>query len=163
MTTCGARQEHYAKANVAKVIAFLRLFMPETLAKRIVCIVLLAVGVASDEVAGITGFCEKTVKSISKKMNTDNADCLFLISGGGRKGKLANIEEAIVEEIEQGEYHSKQQIVDMIQEKHGIGTSLAAVGRLLKKTRSGSRNAARSRQKRTRSNSASFTKQHCSL
>ena len=137
MTTCGVRQEHYAKANVTKVIAFLRLFMPETLAKRMVCIVLLAVGIASDEVADITGFCEKTVKSIGKKMNADNVDSLFLISGGGRKGKLTTIEKAIVEEVEQGEYHSKQQIVDMIREKHGLKTSLAAVGRLLKKTRLG--------------------------
>ena len=132
MTTCGIRQEHYAKVNVTKVIAFLRLFMPETLAKRIVCIVLLAVGIASDEIADITGFCEKTVKSISKKMKTDDVDSLFLINGGGRKGKLTNIEKAIVEEIEQGEYHSKQQIVDMIQEKHGIKTSLAAVGTAIK-------------------------------
>ena len=138
MTTCSIRQEHYAKANITKVIAFLRLFMPETLAKRIICIVLLAVGIASGEVADITGFCEKTVKSINKKMNADNFDSLFSISGGGRKSKLTNIEKAIVEEVEQGEYHSKQQVVDMIQEKHGLKTSLAAVGRLLKKTQLGS-------------------------
>jgi transposase len=161
MTTSNVRQGHYAKANIAKVIAFLRLFMPETLAKRIICIVLLAVGIPSDEVAEIAGFCDKTVKSISKNMSSDNFDSLFMIRGGGRKGKLTNIEKAIVDEVENGEYHSKQQVVDMIQEKHGLKTSLAAVGRLLKKTRSGSSNPVQSQQKQTRSNNASFTTQHC--
>jgi transposase len=68
-------------------------------------------------------------------MNAENFDSLFVIGGGGRKNKLTSIEKAVVDEVDQGEYHSKQQVVDMIQEKYGIKTSLAAVGRLIKKTR----------------------------
>jgi len=63
-------------------------------------------------------------------------DNLFKVGGGGRKRKLENVEETIIAEIEKNDYHSHQQIADMIQEKHGIKVSLKSVERLLKKTKS---------------------------
>jgi transposase len=46
------------------------------------------------------------------------------------------VEKEIVEEIENNNYHSQQEIADMILEKFSLKVSLSAVGRLLKKTAS---------------------------
>lgn len=122
-----------SKDKIASVIRFLRMFMPETLAKRVVCIILIAVGVPNEQIAELTGFCMKTVKTVQKKTSEDDISGLFKIGGGGRKSKTADVEEAIVEEINSNQYHSRQQIADMIFEKHGIKISVNAVGELLKK------------------------------
>ena len=119
--------------NISKVIEFLGIFMPITLVKRIVCIVVLSVGISVEETARISGFCEKTVKSIKKKLDSNEVDTLFVISGGGRKSPLADFESAIIDEINQNAYYTKQQIADMIFEKHGIKVTPQAVGKLLKK------------------------------
>jgi len=125
--------EQNMNGNISKVIEFLGIFMPITLVKRIVCIVLLSVGISAEETARISGFCEKTVKSIKKKLDSNEADTLFVISGGGRKSPLADFESAIVDEINQNAYYTKQQIADMIFDKHGIKVTPQAVGKLLKK------------------------------
>ena len=119
--------------NVSKVIEFLGIFMPITLVKRIVCIVVLSVGISVEETARISGFCEKTVKSIKKRLESNEVDTLFVISGGGRKSPLEDFESAIIDEINQNAYHTKQQIADMIFDKHGIKVTPQAVGKLLKK------------------------------
>ena len=54
----------------------------------------------------------------------------------GRKSKTADVEDQILAELENGNYHSRQQIADMIKDKFQITVSLPAVGRLLKKTAS---------------------------
>jgi transposase len=61
---------------------------------------------------------------------------MFHVAGGGRKRKLLDLEESIVKEINNNNYHSHQQIADMIHEKYGIRVSLPVIGRLLKKTES---------------------------
>ena len=125
--------EHNLKANIIKVLEFLEMFMPITLAKRIVCIIVLSIGITITETAQISGFCEKTVKSIKKKMDSNELSILFVINGGGRKSPLADFESAIIDEINQNAYYTRQQIADMIFEKHGIKVTPQAVGKLLKK------------------------------
>ena len=44
------------------------------------------------------------------------------------------MEPAIIEEINSNNYHSHQQIADMVLEKYGIKVSLPVISRLLKKT-----------------------------
>jgi len=122
-----------SQGNVSKVIEFLGMFMPSTLVKRLVCIVLLSVGISEEETARISGFCEKTIKTIKKKLESSEVDALFVVSGGGRKSPLADFESAIIDEINQNAYYTKQQIADMIFEKHGIKVTPQAVGKLLKK------------------------------
>jgi transposase len=112
------------------------MLMPETLAKRVVCIVLLAVGIPNEQVGELTGICDKTIKSVQKRLCEDDISSLFKIGGGGRKSKTADVEKAIIDEINSNRYHSRQQIADMIYEKHGIKISVNAVGELLKKTKS---------------------------
>jgi transposase len=57
--------------------------------------------------------------------------------GIGRPGKAKDIESAISEELEKNNYHTRQQVADMIYEKIGISMSVSAIGKLLKKTASG--------------------------
>jgi transposase len=52
----------------------------------------------------------------------------------GRPVKAKDFENAIVEELEKNNYHTRQQITDMILEKFGVTMSVSTVGRLLKKT-----------------------------
>jgi transposase len=85
------------------------------------------------KISQITGFCEKTVKSVKKRLDEEDITSLFKIGGGGRKSKYAEVEASIVDEMNRNQYHSRQQIVDMIYEKHGLKVSVSAVGKLLKK------------------------------
>ena len=126
-----------AEQIIGKVLIFIRLFVCETLAKRVVAMVLIAVGVPDSRVSELIGLCDKSVGTLKKGIENGELDSMFHIAGGGRKGKLADVEGSIVEEIKKGAFHSQQQIADMIQEKYGIKVSLPVIGRLLKKTESG--------------------------
>ena len=125
-----------ARQIIGKVLIFLRLFMCETLARRVMSMVLIAVGLSDSRVAELTGLCDKSVATLKKGIEDGSLDSMFHISGGGRKGKLADVESSIVEEINNGAFHTHQQIADMILEKYGIKVSLPVIGRLLKKTAS---------------------------
>ena len=110
--------------------------MCETLAKRIVCIILLCVEIPNVQIAEKAGVSERTVRDLKKAIEAGKKNELFTVHGGGRKSKLANLENVIIEEIESNNYHSRQQVADMIHEKHGIKISVSAVGKMLKKTKS---------------------------
>ncbi|MDR0580865.1 MAG: hypothetical protein LBG04_01985 [Holosporaceae bacterium] len=116
------------------VMAFLELFMCKTLVKRIMCLVLIAVGLSNPRITELTGLCNRSIRTLRKAVADDDMENIFTVEGGGRKGKLADVEKEVVEEIEKNNYHSRQQIVDMILEKFKLKVSLSAVGRLLKKT-----------------------------
>jgi transposase len=82
----------------------------------------------------LTGLCGRSVRSLRKRLEDGDTDGILLVkSGGNVKGKLSDYETVIIEEIETGNYTTRQQIVDMIYEKHGIKTSLSAITNLLKK------------------------------
>lgn len=121
---------------VTAVICFLKLFVCETLAKRVVSMVLIAVGVPNAGVTALTGLCDKSVRVLRKAVLAGETDGLFNIGGGGRPGKLKDVEAAIIAEIDANDYHSCQQIADMILEKFKIKVSDESVRRLLKKTKS---------------------------
>ncbi len=70
-------------------------------------------------------------------MAPETMDGLLEVKGGGRKRKLVDVEEQIIGELEKGNYHTRQQVADMVWEKFQIKVSLPAIGRLLKKTASG--------------------------
>ena len=50
-----------------QVIEFLQIFLPETLAKRLVAIILLAIGIAVRKAVGMTGLCERRMWSLKKR------------------------------------------------------------------------------------------------
>ena len=121
---------------INKVLTFLMLFMCETLAKRIVSMLLIVAGLPEGQVAESAGLCDKSVRTLKKGLENEEVDNLFHVSGGGRKRKLIDMEELVIEDINNNTYHSHQQIADMIHEKYGIRVSLPVIGRLLKKTES---------------------------
>ena len=70
-------------------------------------------------------------------ISTGNTDKLLVVgTGAGRKSKFKDIEQQVLEEIEKGNYHTLQQIADMVKEKFDVDVSPMAVSRLLKKTAS---------------------------
>ncbi len=74
------------------------------------------------------------VRGLRKDMAGGNISGLLTVGGGGgRKAKTADIEDEILAELEKGNYHTRQQIADMIQEKFHISISPSAVGKFLKK------------------------------
>jgi len=119
---------------IEKIMKFLEMFMCKTLVKRIVSMLLISLEVPDEKVTELTGLCNKSVRTLKKSMKKEELDKLFVVGGGGRKSKLADVEAMVVEEIEKNDYHTKQQIADMIAEKHGIKVSADTVRKLLKKT-----------------------------
>jgi hypothetical protein len=126
-----------AKKIFELILNFMQILMTETLAKRILSMVLIASDVPDTRVTELTGLSDRSVRSLRKRLEEGDTDGIFLVrSGGNVKGKLSDYEAAIVEEIETGNYTNRQQIVDMVYEKHGIKTSITAISKLIKKTAS---------------------------
>ncbi|MDE7479334.1 MAG: hypothetical protein K2M91_15600 [Lachnospiraceae bacterium] len=120
---------------IQKVIDFLLLFIPKILGKRVVAIILLAADVPVPRVIELSGVCDRTVRGLLKSLKEGQTDSLFIIrSGSGSRSKTKGIENEILKEIENNNYHTQRQIADMIRDKFGITISLPAVARLLKKT-----------------------------
>ena len=119
------------------IINFMQMLVNETIAKRVVSMILIAAGIADERVTELTGLSDRSVRSLRKRLEEGDTNNIFIIqSGGNVKSKLSNIEDIIITEIETGNYSNRQQIIDMIYEKHGIKTSLTALSKLLKKRES---------------------------
>ena len=120
------------------VIRFLKVFVPEMLARRIVGVVLIAAGITNDRINELTELSERSIWRIKKALNSGNIDEVFAVGhSSGRPSNSKGFEAEIVEELGKNNYHTRQQVADMIFEKFGIRMSVSAVGKLLKKTASG--------------------------
>ncbi len=120
-----------------QVIEFLQLFLPVTLAKRFIAIILLAIGMPVKDAVKLTGLCEKSMWTLKKQLREQPVSDLMVIkSGSGRQGKCAGIEQQILTELESGNYRTRQEIVDMIEDKFHVKVSRSCVERFLKKTAS---------------------------
>lgn len=120
---------------ITVIIDFLQLCMPVTIAKRLVSMILMSVGVSDSEIAELTGLCDKSVHNLRRSMQEESVEDLLKIKkGSGRKSFIDGIREEIIEEIKKNDCRTKQQIVDMIKEKFDIHVSVYTVGRFLKKT-----------------------------
>lgn len=132
-----AWQDDAAAVIIIKgIISFLELSVPATLAKRIVCIVLIMSGIPADRVIHLSGSSERSVRTLRKELNggKDVSMLLCIQPGSGRVGKAAGIEQQIMNELGKGNYHTRQQIANMISKKFHVKMSVSAVGKLLKKT-----------------------------
>ena len=81
----------------------------------------------------LTGYGESTIRKLKSDMRKKSLSEILTIRGGGRKAKSADVENEILDEIEKGNYHTRQQIADMIKDKFNITVTVTAVSRLLKK------------------------------
>jgi len=118
---------------IKKILVFLGLFVSDTLAKRIISMVLITAGLPNNRVTELVGLGDQSLRKLRKGLADKDFDDMFHVGGGGRKGKLDEVEGLIVEEISKNNYHSHQQIADMVYEKYGVKVSLPVIGRLLKK------------------------------
>lgn len=122
---------------IKKILNFLQFFLPVTLAKRLVAMILLAAGVSTKRVTELSGLCDRSTRGLLKSMREEDIENLLVIKkGSGQKSKISGVETEILKELEQNNYHTRQQIADMIKEKFQIQISVSAVGKFLKKTAS---------------------------
>ena len=71
---------------LGQVIEFLQLFLPATLAKRLVAILLLAIGIPFKNAVVLTSLCEKSMWTLKKEVRETYVRELMVIkSGNGRK------------------------------------------------------------------------------
>lgn len=100
------------------VIRFLSLFLPVTLAKRAAAMILIAAGAPDCRVTGLTGLCNRSVRALRKALREgDPVQLLSIKRGSGRKSRTVDVESQIFEELEKNNYHTRQQVADMIEEK----------------------------------------------
>ena len=86
---------------VRKVIEFLQHFMPVTLAKRMIAMVLLAAGVPTVRVTELTGLCDRSARGLLKCIQQNQLDGLFAIKrGSGKKSKTSDMEREVIADIE---------------------------------------------------------------
>lgn len=123
-----------SSACIKVALSFLQLFMPETTARKLLSVILLAAGMSVTRIVELTGLSDRSVRSTGRAVRDGRiSDDLVHKKSSGRKRKTADVEEQILAELENGNYHTRQQVADMIKEKFQITVSLPAVGRLLKK------------------------------
>ncbi len=120
-----------------QAVRFLEIFLPKTLAKRFVAIILLAIGIPVKIAVELSGLSERSLWTIHKQLSESGiSEIMVFHYGGGCPGKTAGLEGQILAEIEANNYHTRQEIADMILEKFHVKMSRTSVGRLLKKTAS---------------------------
>ena len=116
------------------IVSFLLVFVPKTLAKRIVAMILLAADVPIPRVVELSGLCERSVRELKRAMaEKDVSGLLTLKNGSGSRSKTKGLEDEIIAEAERGNYHTRRQIADMIEDKFQVKVSVTAVAGLLKK------------------------------
>lgn len=126
--------ERDCEGCIRAVVKFLQLFIPETTARKVVSVILIAAGMPVSQIAKLTGLSNKSIQTTGRAVRDGSiGDVLAHKKASGRKRKTADVEEQIVAELENGNYHTRRQVADMIKEKFQITVSLPAVGRLLKK------------------------------
>ena len=123
------------RACIEVVIGFLQVFIPETTARKLICVILIVAGMSVSRISELVGLSDRSVQSAGRAVRDGGiGNVLAHKKASGRKRKTTNVEDQIIAELENGNYHSRQQIADMIKEKFQITVSLSAVGRFLKKT-----------------------------
>ena len=122
---------------IKSIVQFLQMIIGETLAKRIVSLVLIAIDIPNARITELTGQSDRSLWMFKKSIHTGNMEDLFKVGhGGGMAKKAKGFETEIAEELEKNNYHTRQQVADMVLDKFGISMSASAIGKLLKKTAS---------------------------
>ena len=81
------------------VISFLAIFMPITLVKRVLSLVLIAAGIDNKNINRLTGYGESTIRKLKSDMRKKSLSEILTIRGGGRKAKSADVEKEILDEM----------------------------------------------------------------
>ena len=131
---CRRWQCNYAHGDGA---VFSLSFPSQDTGKKVVCTILLVAGAPVTRTALLSGLTERCVRDIGRSVRSGKvSDVLASRKGSGRKSKTAAVEEEIIAEMSKKDYHTLQEIADMIKEKFWIVLSLPSASKLLKKTTS---------------------------
>jgi len=128
------KEDRYLHGIVYQVCAYLCMFMPRTLAVRLVCILFVACCMSNNRIAGLADCHAKTVRNLRKRMDNEMVSELMVIApGSGRKPKVkADIKTQIIEKVKEGTFCCLRQIADMIKLSFALTISESAVSKLLK-------------------------------
>ena len=120
------KEDRYLHGIVYQVCAYLCMFMPRTLAVRLVCILFVACCMSNNRIAGLADCHTKTVRNLRKHAYGQ-------APGSGRKPKVkADIKTQIIEKVKEGTFCCLRQIADMIKLSFALTISESAVSKLLK-------------------------------
>ena len=67
------RKEIDAGTIIRLIVNFLQLLIPQTLAKRVISMALIAVGLPNGRVTELTGLCDRSVRSLRKALEDGEA------------------------------------------------------------------------------------------
>lgn len=128
------KEDRYPRGIALAVIAFLTLFMPMTLAVRLVCILFVACGMTNNRIATLVGCHVKTVRNVRRRMDHETvSDIMVIAPGSGRKSKAkASVKTQIAEKVKKGTFSSLMQIADMVKISFNLTISTSTVSRILK-------------------------------
>ena len=123
----------WSKTAIEKIVDYLTNFISDTVARRIIVLILLCAGVPIWTIAELSTFCTKTVYKIQKAAREGRFSDIFTINGGGRPSKLGDIADKVLDVLEKENFHTYQEVTDMIHDRFGVSVSVSAVHRFLKK------------------------------
>lgn len=116
-----------------QIIKLLSMFMCKTLAKRLICLILLVASIRPARISKMVNVSLPTIRKINKMKDSGNIDSsFFVLKTRGRKSNGANLEQAITDELEKNNYFSIKHFIAMVKNKFGIKFSLTGAGRFLK-------------------------------
>lgn len=143
--TLSSDDANHRQKVIEGIIAFLSLFMPPTLAIRLISILFIVIGMEDDKIAALVGSCLKTVRKLKNRVygSESVSEILTIKKGSGRKPAVeAPIAVKVVDTVKKGIYFSLRQIADMIKSNFECTLSLSTVSRLLKNFKIKKRKAA---------------------
>ena len=104
-----------------------------TVAKRLICAVLLAYNQSISQAASFSGVCEKSARKYRNILESGDASSLLCIAPGGREGKLESVKGRLLEEIDNGVYKTLRQICLRAQEMFGVKISRSGLSDFLRR------------------------------
>ena len=131
---CVAKEDRYPRGIVREVIGYLKLFMPVTLAIRLLCILFVVFGMKNARIAFLVGCHVKTVRTVRRRMEKECVgEMMVIANGGGPKPKVSgDVKTQIAEKVKKGTYYCLRQIADMVKISFCLVISESTVSRILK-------------------------------
>ncbi len=93
--------QKHTVSTLEQAAKFLEIFLPKTLAKRFVAIILLAIGIPVKTATELSVLSERSLWTLHKQLpESDVFEIIVFHYGGGRSAKASGLEEKILAEIE---------------------------------------------------------------
>ena len=122
-----------SKERVKKVISLLSKVLCKTVAKRILCIMLLAFEVDAERICVELGLSSKSLKKYEAILDSEEYERLLQMGKHKRASELDDYQEVIFAELDRGSYRTLREIAVMIEEKTGLKRSRNRIQIFLRK------------------------------